>query len=370
MAASRKIAILSPLYFDDESYIGGGERYALNLALGVVGASGGRIRAELISYGAKSYAREIRPGVSVRILQVARKPDHPLDPVSWQLPGALADADLVHIQQLYTRSTEMAILVAKQLRKPVVVTDHGAFSSSLGTSLGLYELVDHVMAYSDFGASLYPKGKPIAVIKGGVDASDFVLPEVRPARDRIVYVGRLLPHKGIDRLVRALPQGVLLTICGRPYHQDYFRHLQYLAEGKRVEFVTDAHDTGIKALYARAWANVLPSVYTDIYGTPYVAPDLMGLTLLEAMACGTPAICSRVGGMQEFVQHGRTGYVFDTVEELSQQLTRLATTPGLADRMGSQARELVENEFDLQVVGRKLAALYDRVIDARREVAA
>ena len=64
----------------------------------------------------------------------------------------------------------------------------------------------------------------------------------------------------------------------------------------------------------------------------------MGFTLLEAMACGTPAICSRVAAMPEFVRDGETGFVFDRPDELTDRLRHLAGDPALVERMGRQAR--------------------------------
>jgi glycosyltransferase involved in cell wall biosynthesis len=239
---------------------------------------------------------------------------------------------------------------------------------------GSLELADRVGCYSDFGAAMLRTTKPVVMIKGGVDARLFTPPAVRPPRDRVLYVGRLLPHKGIDQLIEALPPDLPLTCCGRPYHADYFARLRHLAAGKQVEFVTDASDAVIREMYSRAWANVLPSVYQDCYGQRYVAPELMGLTLLEGMACGTPVICSRVGAMPEFVRHGETGFVFDTPAELTAQLRTLAGDPPLAERMGFHARRAVETEFDLRVCGAKLVDVYRGLIEgggaAARGVAA
>ena len=96
----------------------------------------------------------------------------------------------------------------------------------------------------------------------------------------------------------------------------------------------------------------------------------MGLTLLEAMACGTPAICSRVGGMPEFIRHGETGFVFDELGELSDYLRLLAENPALVEHMGHQARLAVEQEYDLKAVGAKLVAVYEELISQTQEVAA
>lgn len=367
----RSVAYLTPLYFDESSCLGGGERYPLNLARGVVAASGGRYAVELLSFGERPHRQPLAPGVSLRVLTLARRPRSPLDAVSWELPEAIAGADLVHIHQAYTRCAELGLVVAKQQRKPVCVTDHGGFSSPLGAEVGSLDLADRIVAYSDFGASLYRRTRtPIVVIKGGVDASMFAPPTDPPPRDRVLYVGRLLPHKGIDRLIAALPADLPLTVCGQPYRPEYFDHLRASAEGKRVEFVTDADDAALGDLYARAWACVLPSVYVDCYGQTYEAPELMGFTLLEAMARGTPAIASNVAAMPEFIRHGETGFVFDGLDQLADQLRLLASSPGVVAAIGAEARATVDREYRLEVAGAKLLRVYEELIAPAEELAA
>jgi glycosyltransferase involved in cell wall biosynthesis len=56
---------------------------------------------------------------------------------------------------------------------------------------------------------------------------------------------------------------------------------------------------------------VLPSVHTSYNGNYTAAPELMGFTLLESQACGTPVICTNAGAMREFVDQGRTGFVVE-----------------------------------------------------------
>jgi glycosyltransferase involved in cell wall biosynthesis len=358
--AARRIAFLTPTYFADESIVGGGERYPLNLALGLVAATEGAYRVEILSFGRAPARIELAPGVTMRLLPAAKTPREGLDFVSWDLPAAIAGADLVHIHQCYTRCAEVGLLAAKQQRKPVCLTDHGGYSSDLGRQYGLLELADLIVSFSEFGASLHrPTTTRSVVILGGVDTSAFTPPEETPARDRFLFVGRLLPHKGIDRLISALPADLPLTVCGRPYHADYYRRLTSLADGKRVEFVTDADDATLLDFYRRAWATILPSVHEDCYGNSYLAPELMGFTLLESMACGTPAIASRVGGMPEYIREGETGFLFDDEAELTDRLTRLATDVDLADRMGHKARRVVEAEYDLRVAGAALFAEYE-----------
>jgi glycosyltransferase involved in cell wall biosynthesis len=96
----------------------------------------------------------------------------------------------------------------------------------------------------------------------------------------------------------------------------------------------------------------------------------MGFTLLEAMACGTPALCSRVGGMPEYVRDGETGFICDTPQELTARLRLLAGDPALADRLGRRARQVVEDEYDLKVAGRKMLEIYEHLMAQRHEAVA
>src|ERR1043165_7898323 len=202
-----KIAYVTPLQFDGSSYIGGGERYPLNLARGV--AASGDCTVELVSYGPAPLRREGAPGVTLRVL-TGTAAAHPLDVTSWEIVDALREADLVHVHQVFTRGGEVAVLVAKQLHKPVCVTDHGGGTTRRLESTGALALADAVTAYSDFGASLVHTAIETHVIKGGVDTEFFTPPsrEQGATRDRVLFVGRWLPHKGVETLIDALPDGV------------------------------------------------------------------------------------------------------------------------------------------------------------------
>ena len=357
---------MTPLYFAERSYVGGGERYVANLARAVSRAAEGRSTIDIISYGSFAQTSRLDRGVALKVLPTAREPRHVLDAVSWEIGDVIREADVVHVHQPFTRSGELAIVAAKLLGKPVCVTDLGGVASRLGLSLGILELVDEVIALSRFSRSLFHTTTPVSVIKGGVDDEFFFPPaDGKARRDRFVYVGRLLPHKGVDRLLLALPRDLPLTICGRPYSEDYYRLLQKLAVGKEVEFRLTATDTELRALYRRAWAVVLPSVYVDVFGKSYVAPELMGLTLLEGAACAAPAICSRVGGLPEFVIDGKTGFVFDSLPDLRRRLRTLARDADLVARLGAEGQKLVMDEYGLNAVGTRILARYEEVLAAK-----
>lgn len=368
--ATTKLLHLSPLFFNPRSSLGGAERYPLNLARGLVAASQGRWEVEVVSFDRSPRCQVIEPGVTYRFLPAVNHEKSALTVLSWELPAALAAADLVHIHQVAMRASEMALLLAKQQGKPVCVTDHGSTASSEGIYPDRLELADQVICYSDYGATLLQTQTPKEVIKGGVD-SDFFTPAAGPVvRDRVLFVGRITPSKGIDRLIQALPPELPLTVCGVPYHREYLGLLKQLARRKPVQFLYGASDEAIRSLYQRAWVTVLPSNYVDCYGNLCPAPELMGLTLLEAMACATPVLCARAGAMPEFVRPGETGFIYDNLAQLTDYLRYLAGNPAAVERMGRHARQAVAETYDLRVVGRKLLAVYQRLLASPKEAAA
>ena len=90
----------------------------------------------------------------------------------------------------------------------------------------------------------------------------------------------------------------------------------------------------------------------------------MGYSLLEGMACGTPAICSRVGGMPEYVDHDKTGFVFDELAELTDMIELLARDPLLVARIGQAGRDKVERNYGLAAAGAAMRSVYDELLDS------
>jgi len=174
---------------------------------------------------------------------------------------------------------------------------------------GLFERHLHVSAFSRSVAG-QDNDPSASVILGGVDTDVFT-----PARDtrtrsgRALFVGRVLPHKAIHDLIKALPDGVGLDIAGPEVDIPYGRRLRERATGRDVAFLGPIPEGDLVDHYRRALCVVLPSVYRNEFGPDTSVPELLGQTLLEGMACGTPAIATNVGGMPETIVDGATGFV-------------------------------------------------------------
>ena len=289
-----------------------------------------------------------------------------VDPFSPALAGELAGADVIHYHQTHTLSAGYALLYGRLRRAPVFGTNLGGGGLALHNLVGGDRWFDAHLDVSRFAAVAFrhQRSAHARVILGGVDTVRFS-PDPAVARSgEVLFVGRLLPHKGINYLIDAIDRATPLTIVGRRWwrrHDRFYALLSSLADGKRVTVHENYDDDQLIAAYRRALCVVLPSVYVTVFGERYNVPELLGQTLLESMACGTPAICTDVGGMPEVVEDGVTGFVVppNDPNALGEKIGWLQAHPSAATRMGEAARRRVLDRFTWTLV-------VDRCLDAYR----
>jgi glycosyltransferase involved in cell wall biosynthesis len=109
---------------------------------------------------------------------------------------------------------------------------------------------------------------------------------------------------------------------------------------------------------------VLPTVGTDCYGRTFPISELLGLSVLEAMASGTPVVVSRLDGLPEVVRDGETGFLVTPgdVGELHDRLAQLLADRALAARMGRRGREVVLKQFTWDACARRCLAAYEELV--------
>ena len=350
-----------PALFGYEGVYGGAERYALELAR----AMAERVPTTLIAYGAVPMSRREGP-LQIEVLRnwiPYRR--FRFDPFSPSLALRLSRAKFVHYHQTHTLMAGITALIGKAAGRPVFTTHLG------GGGFGFHRVCDttnwfaghlHISRFSmkAFGHADLPCAR---VIGGGVDFRIFHPGERPPTRDFILFAGRLLPHKGIDYLIQAMPPEVPLVIAGRPWPHSlgFYRRLIQLAEGKRITFLEQCSDADLVELYRNARCIVLPSVYRTSTGEEYAIPELLGQTLLEGMACRTPGIATDVGAMPEVVEHGVSGFVVppNDTDALRSAILTLWHDATLTERMGEAALQRTQEQFDWsRVVDRCLDAYY------------
>jgi len=177
-------------------------------------------------------------------------------------------------------------------------------------------------------------------------------------RPVIVCVSRLVPRKGQDALIRALPavrrrvpDAALLLVSGGPYRD----RLRRLAGDQPVYFTGPVPWSELPEYYAAGDVFAMPCrtrrAGLDVEG--------LGIVFLEASATGLPVVAGDSGGSPDAVRDGQTGYLVDgrDIEALADRLATLLTDRDLARRMGTAGRAWVEAEWRWDTQADRMAAL-------------
>jgi D-inositol-3-phosphate glycosyltransferase len=221
-----------------------------------------------------------------------------------------------------------------------------------GAERKVMEAADLILAYSDHErdamARLYGVARPrIEVLPAGVD-TDVFRPMDREACKRelglegkkvVLYVGRVEPIKGLDLLLNAVTSMgdrrdlKLVMVGGKEGEPEVVRlksRIQELGLAEMVWFVGPVKQERLPVFYNAAEALVLPSHY-----------ESFGLVALESLACGTPVVASRVGGLPTFLKDGETGYLvpWRSPDSFADRLEVLLTHPALRESMGRAGRQ-------------------------------
>lgn len=177
----------------------------------------------------------------------------------------------------------------------------------------------------------------VSAVPNGIDER-FSPGGARSPHPLVVAVGRLVPHKRVDRLVdaaaiarRSVPD-LELVIVGQGYERPHIeRHLDDADARSWVQLRGHVSDDELIDLYRSAW--VAASASSD---------EGWGMTLTEAAACGTPAVATRIAGHVDSVRDGVSGLLAATTDELGAALAEVLTDAGLRERLGRGALERAE----------------------------
>jgi len=353
----KKVLCISPSFFSEESLIGGGERYVTEFAKAIARI----VPTTLVAFG--PFRRDFYcDGLRVKVFKARHWLNGSrFDPYNIAFLLSILSSDLVHCFQYRIAITGLAITVAQVLGKPVYITDNGGVGVNFVSLLALDSLVTKFLPVSKYAANFHSPACCADPLYGGVSEKLYSETTHGVHRENVLFVGRLLPHKGIDVLISAQPEWIPLVIIGRIYNPEYFEFLSYLARGKKVRFITDASDDEIVHAYKRSLILALPSVNKDIYGRYHEAPELLGLVAVEAMAAGCVTIMSDIGAAREIINDGENGYIVPPGDKCSLRnlIIKLFGDPVLALRVGSEGRRLVIRKFTWDSVARRALSAYN-----------
>jgi colanic acid/amylovoran biosynthesis glycosyltransferase len=279
-----------------------------------------------------------------------------------------------HLHAHYATHPALAAYVAHILTGiPYSVTAHAhdiyVERSMLDTKLRAASLVVAISEYNRrlIGELCGPEvAAKTAVVHCGVDFAVF---RPRPARApggpfTIVCVASLQDYKGHSYLLEACAQlreaGMSFRcLCvGEGEHRPQLEaQIAELGLQQQVLLLGRQPRERVSALLAEADVAVQPSVVTasgKMEGIP--------VALMEALACGLPAVATRISGIPELIRDGETGLLVPERDSaaLAEALLRLQRDPALGERLGAAGRELVEREFSLRANAARLRALIER----------
>ncbi|MEU6351837.1 glycogen synthase [Streptomyces sp. NPDC047072] len=312
--------------------------------------------------------------------------------VDLAMTAALEGRELVHSHTWYAN---LAGHLGKLLHGiPHVMTAHsleplrpwkaeqlgGGYALSSWAERTAIESADAVIAVSgamrDDILNCYPALDPakVHIVHNGIDTALYrpdhgteVLDRVGIDRDRpfVLFVGRITRQKGVPHLLRAVrdidPATQVVLCAGAPdtpeidrEFRDLFEELSRVREG--VFWIPQMLPRPeVIQLLTHAAVFVCPSVY-----------EPLGIVNLEAMACGTPVVASRVGGIPEVVDDGGTGVLVPVDDDFEAGLARALDSvigdPAAARRMGEAGRERAVGEFGWDAVARRTVRLYEEIL--------
>jgi glycosyltransferase involved in cell wall biosynthesis len=231
---------------------------------------------------------------------------------------------------------------------PVVTTLHGPFSPQTRRMFRRRPDRLGLVAISRSQRAMAPDVPVDAVIHHGVDLDRY---RGGPGRGGyLMFIGRMSRGKGPDRAIEvARRAGMPLVIAAKmrePAENAYFEDAVRPRLGPDVTFVGEARLGERVELLRHAEALVNPIRW----------PEPFGLVMAESLACGTPVIALSHGAAPEIVDHGRTGFLCDGLEEMARAAGRL----GELDR--STARAAAEQRFSVRRMAADHVLLYERLL--------
>ena len=278
----------------------------------------------------------------------------------WRVPHILTFHTLSLIK-MQSRAGESEPATRKQVEKELMAS------------------ADHIVAFSpherDAMVRLYQADATrIGLIPCGVDLSLFRPLDQQEVREKLglngekvlLYVGRIEPLKGLELLLhtaaqlQTFEQIRVLVVGGGVGRDQEIDRLRELAKSLNVDKVFDfigrVDQQDLPLYYNAADVCVVPSFY-----------ESFGLAALESMACGTPVVATRAGGLSTIIQHGRTGYLkaWRCPEAFASSVEMIISSRNLQHSMGLAARRRAEGLSWDNVAG-QIAGVYDSLITESR----
>ncbi len=309
----------------------------------------------------------IRRGIDVTLFATADSLTsahlHAVSPTGYEEDRSL-DAKVwegLHISEVYERAEEFDLIhnhfdflpltYSRLTATPLVVTIHGFSSERILPVYRKYDRTAHYVAISD--ADRAPGLRYAATVHHGIDLSGFTF---RPdPGEYLLFFGRIHPDKGAYEAIQIAQQtGRKLILAGVIQDEFYYRsEVEPYLDGDRVKYVGSADPARRDELLGGALALLHPIAFEEPFG----------LSVVEAMACGTPVVAFERGSMREVIADGETGFLVGSVDEAVAAVGPAGSPGPLAALDRRACRRHVEERFTVDRMVEGYLEVYQRVLE-------
>jgi glycosyltransferase involved in cell wall biosynthesis len=249
-------------------------------------------------------------------------------------------------------SRAMGALVHSLLGTPVVATLHGPADATTVEMLSSLRNDLAFIAISEYQRNGFPDLHFVGTIPNAVDVEHMPFEDAK--EDFFLFIGRMTADKGAHSAIEVARRlEARLIMAGKvnegPERVYYSEQVEpFLSD--RIHFRGEVdHETKME-LYKRARCTLFPIQW----------PEPFGLVMIESMACGTPVIAMRHGSVPEVVEHGRTGFIVETVDEMVEAARHIDEIDP------AECRRAVEERFGIDHFVAAHEASYERLINEKR----
>jgi len=300
-----KVAILAPIAWrtPPEKY-GPWEQVASNIAEGMVKKG---VDVTLFATGNSHTAGKLE-----YVSETSYAEDKSIDPKVWEC---------LHISNVMERASEFDIIhnnfdflpltYSRLIKTPMVTTIHGFSSQQIIPVYKKYNSNNHYVSISDSDRS--PELDYTATVYNGIDSKDFTLNE--SPKDYLLFFGRIHPEKGTYESIQiAKKANKKLIISGLIQDERYFEEkVKPYINGDDIVYVGNSGPRQRDKLLGEASALLHPISFNEPFG----------LSVAEAMFCGTPVVAFSRGSMPELIEDTKTGYLVENIDEAVEAIHKI-----------------------------------------------
>ncbi|MEN8907062.1 MAG: glycosyltransferase family 4 protein [Clostridiales bacterium] len=287
---------------------------------------------------------------SANLRSICKRPyeeDKNLDAKAWEC---------LHISEVMEQANEFDIIhsnydflplsYSRLIKTPMITTIHGFSSPKILPVYKKYNSTTNYVSISNADRS--PDLDYIKTIYHGIDINNFTLNEVKG--DYLLYFGRIHPDKGTHEAIKVAKIAKMkLIIAGIIQDKTYYE--------KYVEPYLNNDITYIGSVGPQERDTVLRNAYALLH--PIYFNEPFGLSVVEAMSCGTPVLTYAKGSMPEIIQNGKNGFIVSNLKEMVERLKDI-------DKLSRKScRETVIKRFSQDKMVKEYINVYKEILKSK-----